>query len=80
MISKNEPRILSAYKYTENMKAKLTPSVSSSKRGQLAANKQRIVRVILEAKVTCFWLQRILWVTEWVGCIRNLEFEKEVHF
>jgi len=65
-IPTNEPRILSAHKNTENVNAKLTPHVSSSIRDQLATNEPGIVRVILEAKVVCFWMQRILWVTEWV--------------
>ena len=38
-IPTNEPRIFSAYKYIENMNAKLTPRVSSSVGGQLAMNK-----------------------------------------
>ena len=54
--------------------------VSGSIRGQLATNKLGIVRAILEAKVACFWIQRILWVTEWVRCTGNLAFDKEVHF
>jgi hypothetical protein len=79
-IPMNEPCIVSAYKNTENVNAKLTPQVGSSIRGQLAMDKLGIVRVILKAKVTCFWMRRIFWVTEWVRCIGKLEFDKERHF
>jgi len=80
MIPTNQSRILSAYKYTEDMNAKLKPRMSSRIRGQLATNKPSIVRVILKAKAAFLGVQRILWVAEWVGCIRDLEFNKEVHF
>ena len=79
-ISADESCICSAHQNAENMNAKLRPCMSSSIRGQLAANKHGIIRIILKVKAACFWIQRILWVTEWVRCIRDLEFDKEVHF
>ena len=42
-IPANKPRLLSAYKYTEGVNAKLTPLVSSGIRGQLTTNKLSIV-------------------------------------
>jgi hypothetical protein len=67
-IQTNKSRILSAYKYAEDMNAKLTLRVSSSVRGQLVTKKSSVIRVILKAKVVCFKSQRVLWVTEWVRC------------
>jgi len=64
---------------TENVNAELTPHVSSSIGGQLATNKPGMVCVTLEAKFGHFRLQRILWVAERVRCIREFEFNKEVH-
>jgi hypothetical protein len=43
MVPTNEPCILSAYKYTEGVNAKLTPLVSSGIEGQLIMNKPSIV-------------------------------------
>src|ERR1700689_1502084 len=60
----NEPRELSAYKYTEIVNAKLTPRASSSIGRQLATTKSGIVQIILEAEVICLWTQRIFWVTK----------------
>jgi hypothetical protein len=42
-------------------------------------NKRSIFRIILEAKVARCWLQRSFWVAEWVICIDELEFNKEIH-
>jgi len=78
-IPMNKPRVFSAYKHTENVNVKLTPRVSSSIGGQLATNKASMLRITLETKVARFWLQRILWVAERVRCIREFEFNKEVH-
>ena len=39
----NRSRILSAYKYTEDMNAELTPHASSSIRSQLATNESSVV-------------------------------------
>ena len=78
-IPTNEPRIFSAYKNTENVNAKLTPRVSSSVGGQLAMDKLSIFRITLKGKIARLWLQRIVWVAERVRCIRELEFNKEVH-
>ena len=75
----NEPRIFSAYKHAENVNAKLTPCVGSSVGGQLATNKLRMFCITLEAKFAHLGAQRILWVAERVRCIRELEFNKEVH-
>lgn len=79
-IPTNESRILSAHKNTESMNPKLTPRVSSSIRDQLATNQLGIVRVVFEAEVAGIWLQRIFGFMEWVRCICELEFDKEVHF
>ena len=76
----NESRVRSAHKNTESVNAKLRSRMSSSIRGQLAANKHGIVRILLKAKITCFWKLRVLWVTDWVRCIGDLEFDKEAHF
>jgi hypothetical protein len=56
-----------------------SPPVSSSIGGQLAMNKPSIFRIILEEKVARCWLQRTLWVAEWVICIGELEFNKEIY-
>jgi hypothetical protein len=50
----------------------------SSSIGGLGGHEQveHFVRIILEAKAICVWMQRILWVIEWVAYGRKLE---EVH-
>ena len=75
----NEPPTRPAHKNTESVNAKLRRRVSSSIRGQLTASKHSVVHIILEAKVACFWKQRILWITERVRCSEILN-STEVHF
>jgi hypothetical protein len=76
----NEPRELSAYKYTDTVNAKLTSRVGSSIGYPLATNKPSIDPISLEAKVLFSRTARILLVTESVGCIRELEFNEKLHF
>lgn len=64
----NKSRELAANQDAEGVDAKLTLCEHSRTRRDLASNELSVCSIALKAKIICFWLHRIIWVTKGVEC------------